>query len=56
MTQTTALIVNAALMAGIVVTLALVMRIPFRLQLRRRGANVAYLPGDEDERELSRAA
>lgn len=56
MTQTAAIIVNAALMAGIVGLLSGVVRIPFRLDRRRVSANVAYVPGGEDERELSRAA
>lgn len=56
MTQTIAIIVNAALTAGIVGTLAYVMRIPFRLDRRRSAANVVFVPGNEDERELSRAA
>lgn len=56
MAQTTALIVNALLMAGIIVTLAFVMHIPFRLDRARRRTNVTYVPGREDERELSRAA
>ena len=56
MTQTIAIIVNAVLMAGIVGALAIVMRIPFRLDRRRAAGNVVYVPGSEDERELSRAA
>lgn len=54
MTLTLALIVNAALVAGVVTTLYLVMRIPFRL----RDPNlmgVVSMP-TSDERELSQAS
>ncbi|MGH3025560.1 MAG: hypothetical protein ACRDLR_03855 [Gaiellaceae bacterium] len=54
MTLTIALIVNAALVAGLVTALYLVMRIPFRLR-QPIGTHPVSLP-TSDERELSRAA
>jgi hypothetical protein len=55
MTQTIAVIVNAALAAGIVAALAYVMRTPFRLH-RPRGLTRAVYAPRTDEHELSRAA
>jgi hypothetical protein len=55
MTQTIAIIVNALLMAGIVVALARVVHLPFRIERPRILGLAAELPR-EDEHELSRAA
>jgi hypothetical protein len=55
MTQTIAIIVNALLMAGIVVALARVIHLPFRFERPRILGRVAELPR-EDEGELPRAA
>lgn len=54
MTLTIALIVNAALVVGLVTALYLVMRIPFRLRQPIR-TNPVSMP-TSDARELSRAA
>lgn len=43
MTQTTAIIVNAILMAGVVGALACVLGIPFRLRRRRTVEHVVYV-------------
>jgi hypothetical protein len=55
MTQTIAVIVNAALAAGILAALAYVMRTPFRLHRARGLTRAVYVP-PADERQLSRAA
>lgn len=56
MTLTIALIFNAVLMAALVVALAAVIRIPFRLD--RPGVPARVVPDEDAEgaRELSRAA
>ena len=54
MTLTIAIIVNAALMAGIVAALFRVIRIPFRIDRRARLKHAVYLPAGADE--LDRAA
>jgi hypothetical protein len=56
MTQTTAIIINAILGVGLVAALTYVMRIPFRLGRSRTVEHALYVHGNEDERELSRAA
>lgn len=56
MTLTIALIINAVLMAGIVAVLAVVMRIPFRLDRPHVGAHTVARSEAEDAPELSRAA
>ena len=55
MTQTTAIIVNALLAAGIVTALAVVMHLPGRLHRRRALEHAVYMP-DSVEQRLSRAA
>ena len=56
MTLTTAIIVNAVLMAGIVAALARFIHLPFRIERQLLELEHAvYVPG-EDEHELSRAA
>jgi len=55
MTQTTAIIVNALLAAGIVTALAVVMHLPRRLHRRRALEHAVYMP-DSVEQRLSRAA
>jgi hypothetical protein len=56
MTLTIALIINSVHMAGIVVLLATVMRIPFRLDRTRVSAGAVPDADGEGRRELSRAA
>ena len=51
--MTIALIVNAALMAGIVVAVARMIRFPFRIEPRVETLEHVYVPGED---ELSRAA
>lgn len=55
MTQTTAIIVNALLAAGVVTALAVVMRHPFRLDRRRALEHAVYVP-ERTEQHLPRAA
>lgn len=54
MTQTIAIIVNAVLMAGIVVAVARAIHLPFRIERSRRLGTATYLPGRDEE--LRRAA
>ncbi|HEY8028767.1 MAG TPA: hypothetical protein VIE38_04565 [Gaiellaceae bacterium] len=54
MTQTIAIIVNAVLMAGIVLAVARMTHLPFRIERRVETLEHAvYVPGED---ELSRAA
>jgi hypothetical protein len=55
MTQTTAIIVNALLAAGVVAGLAYVMHTPFRLRHPRALTHAVSMP-DTGVDELSRAA
>ena len=56
MTLTTAFIVNAILMAGIVVAVARFIHLPFRIERHvPKLEHAVYVPGEE-ERELSCAA
>lgn len=56
MTLTTAIIVNAILMVGIVVALARVIHLPFRLERHLpKLAHATYVPGEEED-DLSKAA
>jgi hypothetical protein len=58
MTLTTAFIVNAIFMAGIVAALARFIHLPFRIERQvLKLEHAVYVPGEEEEeRELSRAA
>lgn len=57
MTITTAIILNAILMAGIIVALARFIHLPFRIEKRLPKLDHAvYVPGRDEEEELSRAA
>jgi branched-subunit amino acid transport protein len=57
MTLTTAIILNAVLMVGIVVALARFIHLPFRIEKRLpKLEHAVYVPGRDDEEELSRAA
>jgi hypothetical protein len=53
MTLTTAIILNAILMVGIVVVLARFIHLPFRIEQHRELEHAVYVQGEE---ELSRAA
>lgn len=55
MTLTIAIIVNAVPMAGIVLALARIIHLPYRIERRRHLLQAVYLPGSE-ETELRRAA
>jgi hypothetical protein len=55
MTLTTAVILNAILMAGIIVALAGVIHLPFRIDKRLSLDHAVYVPGEEEE-GLSKAA
>ena len=55
MTLTIAIIVNAVLMAGIVLALARIIHLPHRIGRRLHLRHAVYVPG-EDETELRRAA
>jgi hypothetical protein len=56
MTLTTAIIINAILMAGVVAALARFVHLPFRIERRvPKLEHAVYVPGEE-EHELSRAA
>jgi hypothetical protein len=55
MTLTLAIIVNAALMAGIVVAVARMIHLPYRIERRLHLEHAAYVPGEE-EHALRRAA
>lgn len=54
MTLTTAIIINAVLMAGIVAALAYFIHLPHRIERHLIREHVIAIPRDEDE--LSRAA
>jgi hypothetical protein len=56
MTQTSALIINAILGVVIVALVAYVIGVPSRFGRRPIAGNVVYVPGNDDERDLSRAA
>jgi hypothetical protein len=54
MTQTIAIIVNAVLMAGIVLAVGRTIHVPFRIERRvKQLEHAVYVPGED---ELSRAA
>jgi hypothetical protein len=54
MTETIAIIINAVLMAGLVLTVAHVIHLPFRIERRvRQLEHAVYVPGED---EFSRAA
>jgi hypothetical protein len=56
MTLTTAIILNAILMVGIVVALARFIHLPFRIERHLlKLEHAVYVPGEEDEK-LSKAA
>jgi hypothetical protein len=56
MTLTTAIIVNAILMVGIVVAVARFIHLPFRIEKHLlKLEHAVYVPGEE-EHELSKAA
>jgi hypothetical protein len=56
MTLTTAIIVNAILMVGIVVAVARFIHLPFRIEKHLlKLEHAVYVPGEE-EQELSKAA
>jgi len=54
MTLTSAIILNAILMTGIIVALAGVIHLPFRIDERLSLGHAVYVPGEEED--LSRAA
>src|SRR5581483_307841 len=55
MTLTIAIIVNAVLMAAIVLAVARMIHLPYRIERRLHLRHAVYLPG-EDDTELRRAA
>jgi hypothetical protein len=55
MTLTTAIILNAILMVGIVLALARLIHLPFRIE-KRLPKHAIYMPGREEDDRLSKAA